>query len=92
LQVVKRSPRNDVVTVKVGAFVAQCPECGETRFSRRSGAGNGGRNTQTVYSCVSCQAKLARGDLLDQIADEATRRAGAASKLSKRTKLKRRTR
>jgi hypothetical protein len=75
---VKRSTKNDVATVRVGDIVAQCPECGETRFRRRMRAGNGGEKADTIYTCLSCNAKVSRLDLVNQIGDEATRRARAA--------------
>jgi hypothetical protein len=74
----KGSIRNDVATVQVGDIVARCPECGETRFRRRTRGGDGGESAGTVYICVSCNAKVARLDLVNQIGDEAVRRAQAA--------------
>lgn len=75
---VKRSTKNDIATVRVADIVAHCPECGETRFRRRTRAGDGGERGDTIYTCISCSAKVARLDLVNQIGDEATRRARAA--------------
>jgi DNA-directed RNA polymerase subunit RPC12/RpoP len=84
---VKRSTRDDVTTVRVGDIVAQCPECGETRFRRRA---RGGDSADTVYVCVSCNAKVARLDLVNQIGDEASRRARVALDSMRKRKPRRR--
>lgn len=72
---VKRSVRDEVVTVKVRDIAAQCPHCGETRFRRRIGAGAGGADSEALYSCLSCHAAVSRVELLNQIGEEAVRRA-----------------
>jgi hypothetical protein len=76
----KRSMRDEVVSVKVGDITAQCPHCGEIRFRRRSPAGDGDENPKTVYSCLSCRAAIPRLALLEQIGDEAIRRAKVSLK------------
>jgi hypothetical protein len=76
----KRSVRDEVVSVKVGDITAQCPQCGEIRFRRRSRAGDGGEDAKTVYTCLSCRETISRLALLEQIGDEAIRRAKVSLK------------
>lgn len=81
----KRSVRDEVVSVKVGDITAQCPHCGDTRFRRRSAADDGDEDPKAVYSCLGCREPISRLALLEQIGDEAIRRAKQSLKSMRKT-------
>ena len=77
--------RTDVAVIEVGGIFAQCPACGETKFRRRRGGRNGDDDPTLVYTCVACGNASSRLELVNQIGDEAMRRArGAFDSLKKK--------
>ena len=81
---------SEIVSVTVGDIVAQCPDCGATRFARTMRAGEGSANPETTYRCASCHRVVPRGELLKQIGEEAARRSRDASPSAGKGKPRRR--
>lgn len=79
----------EVAVIQVGNILAQCPACGETRFRRRKGASGGDDDPALVYTCVSCGNRASRLELVNQIVDEAVRRARGALKSPSKKKRRR---
>jgi len=77
-RIVGAASGGEVAVVQVGNILAQCPACGETRFRRRKGATDGDDERSLVYTCVNCGNKSTRLELVNQIGDEAVRRAARA--------------
>jgi hypothetical protein len=61
--------------VSVRDITARCGECGGSDFTARNGAKP---KLETVMTCSACGAKTSYLELLDQIGEEAMKRANQA--------------